>query len=321
MSVRTGIGDPATSTTETTDPEVPNVVKPPRRFGRGIPQLCHRLAEARSFQLTSTVVIVFNAVLIGVETYSSIVAKIGPLLHFLDELCLTFFIVELVIRLTAHGRTPWRFFRSGWNCFDFLVVAAGLLPGLRENVTLLRLIRLARIVRLIRVFPSLRILLTAVGRSLPGALGLFVVGVVVLYLYGVLGWILFGKAQPEEFGTIGSAVLTLFFLLTMDSVGLTVREGIEITALALPYYISFILFGAFVLINLLIGVVITSMEEARQIEGDSKTAKTPEVEDPPPDTREILAKIAELQAMVERMSPPTDRASPPGDSGASKNQV
>lgn len=268
---------------------------------------CHRLAESRGFQLTSTGVIVFNAILIGVETYPSILTEYGGLLRILDELCLAFFIGELVIRLGAFGRRPWQFFRNGWNCFDFLVVAAGLLPGLRENVTLLRLIRLARIVRLVRVLPSLRILLTAVARSLPGAVSLVLVGAVVLYLYGVLGWILFGQALPEQFGTIGDAVLTLFFLMTMDSVGATVREGMEITSLAIPYYVSFILLAAFVLINLLIGVVITSMEEARAIEdGPVDTSTGEPSSEPPVDTTEIMAKITELQALVARLEPPSD---------------
>ena len=251
--------------------------------------------------------IVFNAILIGVETYPSILTEYGGLLRILDELCLAFFIGELVIRLGAFGRRPWQFFRNGWNCFDFLVVAAGLLPGLRENVTLLRLIRLARIVRLVRVLPSLRILLTAVARSLPGAVSLVLVGAVVLYLYGVLGWILFGQALPEQFGTIGDAVLTLFFLMTMDSVGATVREGMEITSLAIPYYVSFILLAAFVLINLLIGVVITSMEEARAIEdGPVDTSTGEPSSEPPVDTTEIMAKITELQALVARLEPPSD---------------
>lgn len=305
MPVKTPVAAIAPKATESE----PNRPPPAAQLGT-VGRLCHRLAESHRFQFLSTGVIVFNAVLIGVETYASIVARFGGVLHLLDELCLAFFIGELVIRLTAFGRRPWRFFRSGWNCFDFLVVAAGLLPGLRENVTLLRLIRLARIVRLIRVFPSLRILLTAVARSLPGAVGLVLVGVVVLYLYGVLGWILFGQELPERFGTIGDAVLTLFFLLTMDNVGSTVREGIDITVLAIPYYISFILLGAFVLINLLIGVVITSMEEAREMEAEpnDESAEPVSTEDGPPtaDTKEILAKIAELQAMVARLEQPSE---------------
>ncbi|HIW61307.1 MAG TPA: ion transporter [Candidatus Stackebrandtia excrementipullorum] len=297
---------PVETPTADTPVQTPTTPTPPQTPSGPVSAWCHRVAEARGFQLLSTGVIVFNAVLIGVETYQHMIDRFGWLLRILDELCLAFFVIELVIRLTAFGVRPWRFFRSGWNCFDFAVVAAGLLPGLRENVTLLRLIRLARIVRLVRVFPSLRVLLTAVVRSFPGAVGLVMVGVVVLYLYGVLGWILFGRAMPDEYGTIGEAVLTLFFLLTMDNVGATVREGIDVTALALPYYVSFILFGAFVLINLLIGVVITSMEEARALEDEARQATEPgsvPTERETVDLVEVQAKILELQALVSRLDP------------------
>ncbi len=86
------------------------------------------------------------------------------------------------IRLTAHGLRPQRFFRSGWNVFDFLVVAASFAPGLRENATLLRLVRLARVVRVVRLLPDLRVLIVAIGRSLPGMASLAILGILVLYL-------------------------------------------------------------------------------------------------------------------------------------------
>lgn len=276
-----------------------------------------RLSEARAFQLTAIAVIVFNAVLIGVETYDSLVEQYGRLFFALDAACLTFFIVELAIRIGAFGRRPWQFFKGGWNVFDFIVVAAVLVPGLRENVTLLRMLRLARIVRILRAFPSLRILLTAVWRSLPSATGVFGIAAVVLYLYGMVGWILFGEAQPEEYGTIGDSVLTLFALMTMDNVSEVLRGGMEVTGWAVPYYVSYVMFGGFVLINLLIGVVITSMEEARNMERAEKAASegtdmpdpTAQAPQPAPaasetaDTAEILARLEELQRAVAAWRP------------------
>jgi hypothetical protein len=61
--------------------------------------------------------------------------------------CLVFFAVEMVVRLREHG---WRFFRSGWNAFDFCVVGLALLPALGVDVALLRVARLARLFHLAR---------------------------------------------------------------------------------------------------------------------------------------------------------------------------
>lgn len=261
-----------------------------------------RLSEARGFQLASTGVILFNAVLIGAETYKPIYQDFGPELVGLDMACVAFFIAEIVIRMGGYGRRPWRFFGNGWNVFDFIVVAAAFIPGLRENITVLRLFRLARIVRIVRSFSQLRILLSAVWRSMPGTIGLIGISGIVLYLYGMVGWILFGEALPEQYGSIGSAVLTLFMLMTMDEVATTVRHGIEITDWAIPYYLSFVMLGGFVLINLLIGVVITSMEEARNIEkGEAAQAKAvplPVQATEHVDTAEILVRLDVLQRTV-----------------------
>lgn len=283
--------------TTNADPSLPPAPDiPPQPLAR----MCHRVAYAPWFQWTSTAVIVLNAVVIGVGTYREATAEFGWLLNLLDEVFLVYFVVELVIRIGSFGTTPWRFFRKGWNIFDFVVIGAALLPGLRENVTLLRLVRLARTVRLMKAFPSLRILLTAVARSLPGALGLLGVCVVVLYLYGMVGWILFAEAEPTEYGSVGQAALTLFGLLTLDNVGEVVRDGMEVTAWAVPYYVSYIFLAGFILVNLLVGVVITSMEEARQIEGAQTNFRSREPETSA-DTAEILARLEALQRSLNEL--------------------
>lgn len=126
-----------------------------------------RLVESPLFAALVLAVIVANAVVLGLQTYDELVRQYGGLLDTLNDVFLAFFVVELVLRIGAHGRRPQDFFRSGWNVFDFVVVAAAFVPGLRENSTLLRLARLARVVRLVRLLPDLRILVVAVVRSLP----------------------------------------------------------------------------------------------------------------------------------------------------------
>ncbi|MEA2332052.1 MAG: voltage-gated sodium channel [Thermoleophilaceae bacterium] len=227
---------------------------------------CARIADSRAFNFAIFAVIVANAIVLGLETYDSIERDAGDLLGTLNDVFLGIFVVELVIRIAACGRRPWAFFGSGWNLFDFVVIAAAFVPGLRENATLLRLARLARVIRIVRVLPDLRLLVVAVGRSVPGVSALGVMTVLLLYVYGMVGWILFGDAYPDDYGSIGEAMLTLFVLLSLENLPVALEQGMEVSAWAVPFYVSFVLIAALLVLNLLIGVVINSLEEAHELE-------------------------------------------------------
>lgn len=227
---------------------------------------CARIVASAWFDFLIFGVIIANAVVLGLDTYDSIRRDAGGLLDTLNDVFLGVFVVELAIRIGAYGRRPQDFFKSGWNVFDFVVIGAAFLPGLRENSTLLRLVRLARVLRVIRLLPELRLLITAVGRSLPGLASLTVMAVILLYVYGIVGWLVFGDALPDEYGNIGDAMLTLFLLLSLENLPSVVERGMEVSDWAVPYYVSFVLIAAFLVLNILIGVVINSLDEARELE-------------------------------------------------------
>ena len=121
----------------------------------------------------------------------------------LNDACLGIFVVEVAIRLAAYGRRPQDFFKEGWNVFDFVVIRAVFVPGLRENATLLRLVRLLRVVRLVSVLPELRVLIRGMVGALPPIGSMGVLALLFIYVYGMLGWILFGDELPERWGDIG----------------------------------------------------------------------------------------------------------------------
>ena len=229
-------------------------------------RLCAQLADASAFNIFIFAVILANAAVLGLETYPAVVREAGGLLRALNDVFLGIFIVELVIRLISFGSRPQDFFRSGWNVFDFLVVVASLAPGLRENALLLRLARLARILRVIRLLPDLRVLIVAVGRSIPGVVSLTVLAMLVVFIYGMVGWTIFADHAPEQYGTIGEAMLTLFVTLTLENLPEQLALGRELSDWTFLYFISYALVAAFLIFNILIGVVINSLEEARAIE-------------------------------------------------------
>jgi voltage-gated sodium channel len=227
---------------------------------------CATLADSTAFNLAIFAVILANAVVLGLETYDGVVRDAGGLLATLNDVFLAVFVVELLIRLTAFGSRPGGFFRSGWNIFDFIVVVASLAPGLRENAMLLRLVRLARILRIVRLLPDLRVLTIAIGRSIPGVMSLAVLAVLVLFIYGMVGWTIFHDHAPAQYGTIGEAMLTLFVTLTLENLPDQLALGRELSDWTIIYFVSYALLAAFLIFNILIGVVINSLEEARTIE-------------------------------------------------------
>ncbi|MER7009061.1 ion transporter [Dactylosporangium sp. NPDC000555] len=227
---------------------------------------CRALVAAPWFNVASFAVILLNALTLGLETYRGVVGTAGPAFRVLEYAFLACFSVELLIRFVAHLPRAGGFFRDGWNLFDLVIVLAPLVPGVRENVTVLRLLRLARIVRTFRLFPSLRVILVGIRRSLPGLGSFLLITVLVLYGYAMLGWMIFGKAYPEQYGTVGQAMLTLFLLLSLDGITDTLQAGREVTEWGIVYYLSYMIAASYLLTNLLVGVVLNALQEAHQEE-------------------------------------------------------
>jgi voltage-gated sodium channel len=228
---------------------------------------CQRLIDSVVFQRFVLGLILVAGVLVGLETNAALMAQIGPWLGAADRLVLALFVVELLVRFGAHGARPWRFFRDPWNLFDFAIVAFCLLPLGAEYSAVLRLARVLRVLRLITALPRLQILVTALLKSIPSMAYVGVLLVVLFYVYAVVGVSLFGKADPAHFGSLGASALALFQVVTLEGWADIMRTQLAAgpgTILTIGYFISFILLGTMITLNLLIGVIVTGMEEARQ---------------------------------------------------------
>ncbi|MGK2933479.1 MAG: ion transporter [Solirubrobacterales bacterium] len=227
---------------------------------------CARLAASQRFQLTIFGVIVLNAIVLGASTYDSIEDKHGDTLFLLNEIFLGIFIAEILIRLASYGNRPQDYFKDRWNVFDFIVVFAVFIPGVRENATILRLVRLLRVVRVISILPDLRVLISGMGRALKPIGAMAAMTILLLFVYGMVGVQLFGEEIPERWGNIGSAMLTLFTVLTLEGWNEILFTAQEVTQYAWIFLVSFVLMASFLVINILIAVIITSVEEAREEE-------------------------------------------------------
>ena len=233
-----------------------------------------RLVDSDAFNITIAGVIIANAIVLGLETFPAVMASYGEQLIIANEVCYGIFVVELVLRFASYGKRPQDFFRSGWNIFDLIVIGGVWIPGVRENATLLRLLRLGRIARLLRFLPDARVLISTVVRSIPPLGGIVVLTVLILFIYGMIGWTLFGQALPESWGTVTRAMLTLFILLTLENFPTYLEEALTVTPWATVYFVSYVLVAAFVIFNLLIGIIISSMESAREREALREAQET-----------------------------------------------
>jgi len=220
------------------------------------------IADATWFQNAIVMAIICNALVLGLETFEQVTSRVGGLLSVLDQAFLVIFVVEISIRFAAAGLRPARFLRSPWNLFDASIVAAAFIPALAANSTVLRLVRLLRVARLLRLMPDMVVLLEGLRRAMRPATSLLGLTLLVVYLYAILGWTLFGAKAPQYFGNVGEGMLTLFTLLTLEGWNEILGVLREASPWALPFTLSFILVGTFIVLNLVIGVVITSLDEA-----------------------------------------------------------
>ena len=215
-----------------------------------------------------TAVVLFNAVVLGLETSDVAMAVAGPLIVFLDVLCLSIFVVEIMLKIFARGVS---FFRSGWNIFDFAIVAIALVP-VTQGLSVLRALRILRLLRIISVAPTLRRVVDGFVSALPGMASVFLLMALIFYIAAVMATKLFGNAFPEWFETIPHSAYSLFQIMTLESWSMgIVRPVMETYPYAWMFFVPFILVTTFAVVNLVVGLIVNSMQDAHAQESNAAT--------------------------------------------------
>ena len=235
-----------------------------------------RIVDSKLFHSAIVAVILFAGVLAGVETNAALVERHGLLLRVLDATVLAVFIAEIALKLAAHGPRPLGYFRDGWNVFDFTIVALCLLPIGGSFAAVLRLVRVLRLLRLVTALPKLQLLVGALLKSL-GSMGYVSVLLgLIFYIYAVAGVHLFGPRMPENFGSISVALMSLFQIITLDNWSDLFNPAKSAAPIAAGvYFVTFILLGTMILLNLFIGIVMNSMAEMHAELDQQEQAKHP----------------------------------------------
>jgi len=294
-----------------------------------------KLADSSAFQNFVTGVILLAGIIVGIETYPSMRESHEGLLHLVDQVILWIFVLEVVVKMGAEGSRPWRYFRDGWNCFDFVIVAACFLPFSGQAVTVLRLLRLLRVLKLVRALPKLQILVSALLKSIPSMGYVSMLLIMLFYVYAVAAVFLFGQNDPLHFQDLQTAMLSLFRIVTLedwtdimyinmygcDRYGYGPDSLVPCSApeaaplLGALFFVSFVLVGTMIILNLFIGVIMTGMDEAqaeasREKDEEKRSAGTlPSVGDELEEVEKQLADLQESLAHVHRRITDHRRAS------------
>jgi voltage-gated sodium channel len=255
------------------------------------PTLHSRIASVLADNRTRNVilgVILFNAFLLGLETWDAAMATAGPLILLLDRLCLAVFVVELTAKIYVQRL---RFFRDGWNLFDFMIVGISLIPA-AQGLSVLRALRILRLFRVLSVAPSLRRVVEGLFIALPGMGSVFLLTGLIFYVGAVMATKLFGAAFPDWFGSIGLSAYSLFQIMTLESWSMgIVRPVMEVYPYAWAFFIPFILTTTFVVVNLVVGLIVNSMQDAHHAEADAETGTYRD---------EVLERLSAIEAMLKR---------------------
>ncbi|CAM4168350.1 ion transporter [Palleronia rufa] len=235
-----------------------------------------------------TGVIVLNAITLGLETSPAVMDRMGATIVAIDRICLTIFVVEIAAKLVAHGG---RFFRNGWNLFDFAVVAVALVPS-SEGLSVLRALRILRALRLMSAAPRLRRVVEGFLSALPGMASVFLLMALIFYIGAVIATKLFGGAFPDWFGTLPRSGYTLFQIMTLESWSMgIVRPVMEVYSYAWVFFVPFIMVTTFAVVNLIVGLIVNSMQVAHEEESVQATETYRD---------EVLARLEAIEAQLAR---------------------
>jgi voltage-gated sodium channel len=253
---------------------------------------------------TILTLIIINAITLGLETNSEIMTRFGGFLHIFDRIVLSIFVLEILLRIIAHGP---RFFKDPWSLFDFIVVVIALLPN-SGAFSVLRSLRVLRVLRLFTLVPSMRRVIGALVSAVPGLFSIALVLLILYYVFAVIGTKLFGSTYPEWFGNLGNSLYTLFQIMTLESWSMGISRPVMTTfPHAWMFFIPFVLVATFTMLNLFIAVIVNAMQNYSEaehlstqgvVEDAVEKAKVDIEQDLHAEMRTLRKEIAELKSIL-----------------------
>ncbi len=218
-------------------------------------------------------VIVINSITMGMQTSKYLQETIGGILTLIDEIALTIFVIEIILKLIVYR---WRFFLNGWNDFDFVIVGISLLPnmGTLSVLRTLRTLRAMRGMRIISAVPEMRRVVEGLLRAIPGMLSIISLMLLDYYICAILATTLFGEKFPEWFGTLGASFYSLFQIMTLESWSMGIVRPVMVEfPYAWLFFVPFIMVNTFSVMNLFVAVIVTAVQSSDSAPSDSEVSE------------------------------------------------
>ncbi len=237
-----------------------------------------------------TAIILVQAAVLVLETISELKNYIF-LFDLINAFVLSIFIIEAALKIFSSYPNMLKYFRNGWNILDFSIIVVSLLPLSGGYTTVARLIRLLRVVRLTNRYREMSVVVMTLIKSLPSMVNVFLLLSLIFFIYGIAGYNLFNSVDAENWGTLPRSILTLFQILTLEGWVEIMSDVTNVNPLYVIYFVSFIMIGTFVVINIFVAVIVKKSEDAyKQIENTITTPVT---------QKEILVEIKEIRKKIE----------------------
>ncbi len=254
-----------------------------------------RIRANKLFEIFVVSVIILSALLVGAKTYP-LMPAVKTATVFLDWFISAFFLIEISIRFLAEENKR-HFFKKFWNWFDTLIVVVSLIPiDNAETAVIARLVRVFRVLRMVSFVPELRILLVSLVKALPQLGYVMLLLFIIFYIYAAIGSTLFESINPELWGNIVIALLTLFRVMTFEDWTDVMYETMEVYPLSWIYYLTFIFLSAFAFLNMVIGIVVSVMEQE-----NAKARMEQDISQREPTLTELMTEIKALRHEVSTL--------------------
>lgn len=231
--------------------------------------LADRIVHARKFEYFLVLLIVGTSILHGVATSDALLERYQIWIGLFVIFMLFVLLLEVILKLLAVApRIDW-YFRDPWNVFDFLVITS-IIGGIAvfefaaDFALLILVVRLLRLLQGLTTIKALRLILATMFRAIPDMAHILILLCIVVYLYGIYGHSLLKEHDPENWGTLGNAVLSLFQVVTLDGWSEIMKTALTVEPLVWIYFVSFVVVSTFIGANLFVAVVINALDEAKR---------------------------------------------------------
>ncbi len=269
--------------------------------GSGLRNFLDKIVSSKITEKVIITLLLINAVTLGMETSPAIMNYAGTYIHTLDQAILAIFVMEITARLIAKGTA---FFKNGWNIFDFLIISIALIPHTGE-LQVLRSLRILRILRLASTIPSMRRVVSGLISAIPGMGSITLLLLMIFYVFSVIATNLYAETFPKFFGTLGGSLYSLFQIMTLESwsEGI-VRPVMEVHPYAWTFFVPFILLTSFTVLNLFIGIIVSSMQQDYE---DTAQKERDAIHE---DSQETISEVKQLRSEIALLREKLEQAIP-----------